>query len=1057
MQDFCHLHTHTQYSLLDGLASPERLVKKAKEMGQSSLAITDHGNVHGLVEFYNACRKHGVKPILGMEGYMAIRTMSDRLEQDRKRHHLLLLAENLVGYHNLLNLSSVSYLDGFYYKPRIDWSVLEKYNAGLIATTGCLASNVNRAIVAGDDYLASSLIDRYVDIFGGRFYIELQDHGIPDLTTVNRWFLANNKRWGLPYVATNDVHYATPDDPPLHDALLCVQTHSRLTDTNRMRFPSNQFWLKSRGEMESLFGHIPGAVDNTLVVAERCSVELPYNGYTMPRFEAGGDSGVLLRSLCGKEFPAKYPNNQTAKDRLEYELSVIIGMGFADYFLILNDFCQYAKQRDIWWNVRGSAAGSLVAYVLGITSLDPLENHLLFERFLNPNRVSMPDVDFDWPTERRGEMIDYLIQRWGADKVAGIATFGTMGARATIRDVGRVMGVPLGRVDSVAKSVSAIPGKPVTIAEAMTQGHEFYSQTLVDMVNSDTTIGELVGVSQQLEGTTRHSGVHPAGIVITDKPILEYLPVFTSPKSSSSIGKITQWDMSTLDELGFLKVDFLGLRSLSVLRMACDLIAQRHGITANLDNIPYNYDHKPLSDLYPANKLFEIYQSGDTDGVFQVEGAGMTKVLMKMQPTQFKHIVAAIALFRPGPIQYLETYIHRLHGVELVDYHHPDLAEILADTYGIIIYQEQIMRVAVKIAGYTPGEADDIRKAVGKKLLEKIAKHRQKFIQGSVSNGYSCDLGEKIWADIETFARYGFNLSHATNYAKLSCQTAYIKRHFPLEYLAAMLTLEADPDKLARYLSNAKRNDFITILPPHINKSGRGFTIEGNCLRFGFSSIKNVGEEVVTHILAHRQPEYLGMTDLLNKVNIPTSVRKTAFESMIDAGCFDCWGRRKDWHIHLPAISQSSRLSTPVTGQPTLFAMAAIRYPWDGLRPQSFIGDMQTLRREKAVVGVYISNHPTVIHKNRQGHRICHIVDVDDTVGAKVCGLVLSTKEVETKSGKKMAFATIEDDTGIIDVVLFPNIWGKFTIVSDQIHYFTGYGQMRDGKTSLIIQEVGNV
>lgn len=1030
MKEFAHLHVHSDYSLLDGYSTVAQLARTAKEHGQPAIALTDHGNLHGAVAFYYACQKEGIKPIIGTEAYVT----DNMVAREKGRTHLLLLAQNLTGYYNLLQLSTGSYQKGFYYKPRIDIDFLASHSEGLISSTGCMASQVNRFIGQGQLEQADKLVGHYLDIFGrDRFFLELQDHNIPELTQINRHLLEMNKRWGLLPVATNDVHYAQPTDVTPHDIMLCIQTGAYMNDPKRMRFSSDAFYLKTREQMERVWG--AEALDNTLLIAEMCNVTLPYKGYVLPKYS--DNSAQLLVELCKVDDP-------TSMERIEYELSIINQMGFADYFLILYDFCQFAKKQGIWWNVRGSAAGSMVAYTLGITSLNPMEHGLLFERFLNPNRVNMPDVDFDWPDDHRATMINYLAERWGGENVAAICTFGRIGARGAIKDVCRVTQVSLNEAVAVSGMVPAIPGKPCTIEDVLDPNNEFYSAEFAELYAKKPYLQ----LATKLEGVIRSVGVHPAGVVITPEPVAKLLPLMTTT-TGAVLPNITQWDMSVVDKLGFLKVDFLGLRTLSVLGLACEMIYKRHGLRYDLTNIPYDNNMAVLDPDCPAENLFEVYYGGQTDGVFQVDGVGMTRMLSQMRPFQFDHIIAAVALFRPGPMQYLDSYIKRMHGEEEVSYHVPELESILSSTYGICVYQEQIMQIAVAIAGYSPGEADDIRKAVGKKLPERIKYHREKFVQGCV---YGPEIGLTIWNDIEKFARYGFNKSHAAVYAKLSCMTAYIKRYYPKEFMAALLSLETDPTKKSQYLMATRRMG-IGILRPDINQSEALCTVTSDAIRLGLQVIKNLGHDVVARILSDRQTygPYKNLTDWLER--IPREVRRPSCEALINVGAFDDFGDRVqllDMLKRMLGYSKSVSKSRS-SGQMMLFSTPINE--WDKTPPQSQkITDLGLLDRELEFTGVYISGHPTLIPK--LSHRAHDIAGLEDGENTTVCGLVTEMREIITKRGDPMGIGVMADDTGSCRVTIFPRQWENAKLQVGHIVVVQGHGQEYMGQISLILDTV---
>ncbi|MDT8307058.1 MAG: DNA polymerase III subunit alpha, partial [Anaerolineae bacterium] len=815
-QQFVHLHVHSEFSLLDGLSRIPHLAARARELNMPALALTDHGTMHGTIDFYRACKREGVKPILGVETYMAARRMTDKdAQKDRNRFHLLLLAMNQSGYHNLLQIASDSQLEGYYYRPRIDHEYLAAHSDGLIATTGCLAGEIPRAIQEGNRKRAEELMGWYVDVFGTeRFFIELQEHSIRELRAVNKILLEMAPRYNLRFLATNDVHYTSAEEASPHDVLLCIQTGKTVDMQERMRMSDQGYYLKSYLEMERLFGDVPGALSNSLLIAEMCDVNPEPEGYHLPHFEVpeGYTPESYLRHLCEKGLIWRYGEERAAGDerlrrRLEHELSIIHSMGFATYFLIVWDLCEFARERDIWWNVRGSGAGSVVAYTLGITGIDPLANSLIFERFLNPGRVSMPDIDLDYPDDRRHEMIEYTVRKYGSDKVAQIITFGTMGARAAVRDVARALDIPLDEVDSIAKLIPAIPGKPCSIANALDSEHEFYTSDLAELYRSDTRVQRLLDTARQLEGVARHASTHAAGVIIADRPLVEYAPLHRPTSSADNgMGIVTQWPMEVLESIGLLKVDFLGLSMLTIMRRACELIEQRHGVRYTMDNIPYDEGHSGPDPEKTPDQLFELLGRGEVLGIFQVEGAGMRRLMMEMKPTRFDHIIAAISLYRPGPMDNIPEYIQRMHGQTKVTYHHPDLEPILADTYGILVYQEQIIRIAAELAGYEPGEADMIRKAVAKKKRKLMEQHRLKFTEGAMANGYSQAVCDAIWGDIEFFARYGFNKAHAADYAVITCQTAFLKAHYPVEYMAALLSVERhNTDKVATYLADARR------------------------------------------------------------------------------------------------------------------------------------------------------------------------------------------------------------------------------------------------------------
>ncbi|NUM47601.1 MAG: DNA polymerase III subunit alpha, partial [Anaerolineales bacterium] len=787
---FAHLHVHSVYSLLDGYSNLNKLVKRAKEMGMPAVGLTDHGTMFGTIEFYNAALKAGIKPIIGVEAYMASRRMQDRDPQlDKDRFHLLLLAENEIGYQNLLKISSVAQLEGFYYKPRVDKDFLAAHSEGLICTTGCMAAEVPQAILEGKYELAKKKFDWYYEVFGqDRFFIELQDHDIPELPGMNKGLIELNQRYNVQYIATNDVHYVDQADHRLQDILLAIQTGCLLSDPKRMRMTDASYHLRSPQEMEALFGHIPGALSNTLAIAERCNLDLGFKGYRLPNFPVPDDftAETYLRKLCDEGAHWRYGDAATSEpiqNRLNYELGVIHTMGFDAYFLIVWDLCRHAAETGIWYTARGSAAGSLVAYCLKITTVDPLEHGLIFERFLNPGRISMPDIDLDFPDDRRAEVMAYCADKYGHDKVAQIITFGTLKARAAVRDVGRVMDIPLNEVDRVAKLIPAIPGKPVTIPEALAQVAD-----LKKIYDNEPQMRELLDTATQMEGVVRNAGTHAAGVVVTDRPIVEYAPLHrpTNESDDLPIKTVTQFEMAIVESMGLLKVDFLGLITLTVMAKCCELIEKRHGKQYRLHNIPID-----------DPKSFELMGKGDTAALFQVEGSGMSRYIIEMKPRNLDNVVAMIALYRPGPLDFIPSYIKRMHGVEPVEYRHPSLEPIFRETFGIAVYQEQIMRAAVDLAGYTNSEADDLRKAIAKKIPDKLMKHREKFIGGAVKLGVMPEENaNQIFEDWLEFARYGFNKCLPGDVEVLDAETGRLIRVEDLynnpTQLSQTLTCEID-------------------------------------------------------------------------------------------------------------------------------------------------------------------------------------------------------------------------------------------------------------------------
>jgi DNA polymerase III subunit alpha len=1082
---FAHLHVHSEYSLLDGLSRIDHLARRAKGLNMPALALTDHGTMYGTMQFYRSCLKHGVKPILGVESYVAARSLHDKDgEKDRDRYHLLLLAENQTGYQNLLKMVSVAQLDGFYYRPRIDHDMLVGHSDGVITTTGCMAGEIPRAIQAGNMKKAHKLMAWYLDVFGpDRFFVELQEHSIPELTALNKKLIEMAGRYNLKLLATNDVHYTMAEEANPHDVLLCIQTGKMVSARDRMRMSDQSYYLKSHGEMARLFGDVPVALDNSLLIAEMCNVNPEPEGYHLPIFEVpeGFTSDSYLRHLCEKGLVWRYgaeraANEAALRQRLDHELSIIHRMGFDAYFLIVWDLCEFARERDIWWNVRGSGAGSVVAYTLGITGIDPLANGLIFERFLNPGRVSMPDIDLDYPDDRRHEMIEYTIRKYGSDKVAQIITFGTMGARAAIRDVGRVLDVPLPEVDAIAKLIPAIPGKPASIDNVLEKGHDFYSPDLERRYKEDDQVRELVDTARSLEGVARHASTHAAGVIISDKPLVEYAPLHrptSGGDGGEGIGVVTQWPMEILDSIGLLKVDFLGLSTLTILRKAAELIEQRHHVQYTMDNIPYDMGQVGPDPSRKPEKLFEILGRGEVAGVFQVEGAGMRRLMTEMKPQRFDHIIAAISLYRPGPMDNIPEYISRMHGRKEVVFHHPDLEPILQDTYGILVYQEQIIRIAADLAGYAPGEADMIRKAVAKKKQDLMDKHRIQFTEGAMARGYSQTVCEAIWGDIEFFARYGFNKAHAADYAVITCQTAFLKAHYPVEYMTALLSVERNnTDKVALYLAEARRMG-ITIAPPQINNAELDFTIEGienqPIIRYGLGAIKNAGTAAIELVLHERQANgsFASLADFCERVDL-RRVGKRALESMIKVGVFDEWASRP---VLLDALDRmighsGKTLDAAAAGQMSLFGGfmgADVDISVELLRDEKELPEVdfrEVLDWEKELIGVYISEHPLTRYLELLPDlSSATTADLDETYNNRpvtIIGLLTYLRTHVTKKGEPMAFGGLEDLQGTVELIFFPRTWKEVRamVKTDRVYLVRGKVQVSNSDRVQVVVDV---
>ncbi len=1034
MNEFVHLHVHSEYSLLDGLSHCKELAERAVELGMPALALTDHGAMYGAIQFYKACHAAGIKPIIGMEAYVAPRSRQDRDAQaDRKAHHLVLLAQNNVGYHNLMRLATIAQLEGFYYKPRIDKDVLTEYADGLIVLSGCGSSEVSRLLQAGQEEQARRVIRWYRDCFPGRYYLEIQEHHIPELATVNRQLIALARELDLPLVTTNDVHYTYPEDAHAHDVLLCIQTGKTINEPNRMRMDGESYYLKSGEEMAALFPEAPQALTNSLRIAEMCEVELEFGNYHLPIFDVPGgfDPQSYLRHLCETGLRKKYPSiTPQIQARLDYELDIIHQMGFDTYFLIVWDLCRFSKEQNIWWNVRGSGASSIVAYSLDITNLEPLQHGLIFERFLNLGRVTMPDIDLDYPDDQRGELIRYTIEKYGQEQVAQIITFGTMGAKAAIRDVGRALDYPLTEVDRIARLVPS--GPKVKLNHSIQNVSE-----LREAYETEEHIRRLLDTALSVEGNIRHASTHAAGVIVSDVPLVNYAPLNRPTRGgdgdADEIGVVTQYTMEELDELGLLKIDFLGLATLTVMRRASELIQQRHGVTFDLLNIPTDD---------PA--IYELLSRGNVMGIFQVEGQGMRRVLMKMQPTEFDHIIATISLFRPGPMEYIDDYIDRMHGRKPVEYRHPSLEPILRETYGIIVYQEQIIRILTDIAGYTAGDADLVRRAVGKKKKAALIKHRASFVEGSVRHGHlPKQVAEAIFDDIEYFARYGFNKSHAADYAVLTCQTAFLKATYPVEYMAALLSVERnDTEKVGLLIAECHRMG-IQVLPCDINCSGLDFTIEHEhesdgspVIRFGLGAVKNVGEGPIEIILKARQASgpFRDLDDFCRRVDM-RQVNRRALESLIKVGALRPFGTRSQL---LPIVDRIVGLSASLhrardVGQMSLFGEATgVRLTAEEMLLPSLskipeVPQKEILAWEKELVGVYISEHPLSQAMKRLQDVISAYAGAlnADLNGQQitVLGMVQRVRRHTTKKGNDMAFVTLEDLQGTCDVVVFPRLW----------------------------------
>ena len=1064
--NFTHLHVHTEYSLLDGSNKIQEYVNRVRELGMDSAAITDHGVMYGVIDFYHAARAAGINPILGCEVYVAPGSRFDREigSGDDRYYHLVLLAENNQGYANLMKIVSKSFVEGFYYKPRVDLQLLEKYHEGLIALSACLAGEVARFLTRGmyEDAKAAAL--RYQDIFGkGNFFLELQDHGIPEQQNVNQQLLKMHRETGIELVATNDVHYTLAEDAQPHDVLLCLQTGKKLSDENRMRYDGGQYYVKSPEEMERLFPYATEALENTHKIAERCHVEIEFGVTKLPKFDVpeGYTSWEYLNELCFKGLEERYqPVIEELKERLNYELSTIKNMGYVDYFLIVWDFIRYARDHDIMVGPgRGSAAGSLVAYTLGITQLDPIRYDLLFERFLNPERVSMPDIDVDFCFERRQEVIDYVRRKYGDDCVVQIVTFGTLAARGVIRDVGRVMDLPYAQVDTIAKMIPQELN--ITIDKALKMNPE-----LKKTYEDQPEIHDLIDTARRLEGLPRHTSMHAAGVVISQRDVSEYVPL--SRAQDGSI--VTQFTMTTLEELGLLKMDFLGLRTLTVIQNAVHLIEQDTGVHLDMQQIDYN-DKKVLDSL----------GTGRSDGVFQLESAGMKNFMKELKPQSLEDVIAGISLYRPGPMDFIPQYIRGKNHPDTIQYDCPQLEPILKPTYGCIVYQEQVMQIVRNLAGYTLGRSDLVRRAMSKKKATVMEKERQNFVYGNeaegvpgcIANGISEQVANKIYDEMIDFAKYAFNKSHAAAYAVVSYQTAFLKYYYPVEFMAALMTSVIEmPNKVAEYIQVCRQMG-ISILPPDVNCGIYGFSVDHGAIRYGLSAIKSVGRPVINALVEEREKNgtYRSLKDFIERLT--GIVNKRAIENFIKAGALDCLegNRRQKMNVYgqiVDSIAQEKKNS--FAGQMSLFDLVSdedkkdfeIRMPNVGEYDKEMV-----LAFEKEVLGIYLSGHPLEGYRGIMDKMISAkttdfqpdeesgIPKVYDGQKVIIGGMITERTIKYTRNNKVMAFLTVEDLVGTVEVVVFPRDYEKWqTLITDDARVFIqGRVNAEDDRPSKLILE----
>ncbi|WP_287449406.1 DNA polymerase III subunit alpha [Sellimonas sp.] len=1034
---FAHLHVHTEYSLLDGSNKIKEYVARVKELGMNSAAITDHGVMFGVIDFYKEAKKAGINPILGCEVYVAPESRFDREtgHSDDRYYHLVLLAENDEGYHNLIKIVSRGFTEGYYYKPRVDKELLRKYSKGIIALSACLAGEVQKNLVRGLYEEAKKAAYEYEEIFGkGNFFLELQDHGMSLQKTANQGLLRLAQETGIELVATNDVHYTYAEDEKPHDILLCIQTGKKLADENRMRYEGGQYYVKSEEEMKELFPYALQAIENTQKIADRCHVEIEFGVTKLPKYDVpeGYTSWEYLRKLCLEGFARRYPEKpKELKERLEYELGIIRSMGYVDYFLIVWDFIKYARDNDIIVGPgRGSAAGSIVSYCLGITSIDPIRYNLLFERFLNPERVTMPDIDVDFCFERRQEVIDYVGRKYGADRVVQIVTFGTMAARGVIRDVGRVMDLPYAFVDGIAKMIPTELN--MTLDLALTKNPE-----LRKVYETDEQVRELIDMSKRLEGLPRHTSMHAAGVVISQKAIDEYVPLSLGADNSVT----TQFTMTTLEELGLLKMDFLGLRTLTVIQNAVKLAEKSTGKEIDIDKIDYN-DKAVLDSL----------GTGKTDGVFQLESSGMKNFMKELKPQNLEDIIAGISLYRPGPMDFIPQYIRGKNHPDEITYDCPQLKPILEATYGCIVYQEQVMQIVRDLGGYTLGRSDLLRRAMSKKKADVMEKERQNFVYGNpeegvpgcIANGIGEQTANKIYDEMIDFAKYAFNKSHAAAYAVVSYQTAYLKYYYPVEFMAALMTSVIDnPNKVAEYIYSCKEMG-IKLLPPDINKGYGDFSVDGSNIRYGLAAIKSIGRSVIEDILAERsmRGEFKNLRDFVERTS-GKEINKRTIENFIKSGAFDCFAGTRKQHMMvyiqiLDQVNQEKKYS--MAGQLSLFDIVDeeqkkefdIRFPDVGEYEKETM-----LAFEKEVLGIYVSGHPLEEYEEKWKRGISATTydfqydqetghtKVRDGAKETVGGMITSRTIKYTKTNKVMAFITLEDLLGTVEVVIFPKDYEK--------------------------------
>ena len=1059
---FAHLHLHTEYSLLDGACRIGKLMERVKELGQDCVAITDHGVMYGVIDFYKAAKAAGIHPVIGCEVYVAPRTRFDKVHGlDNEARHLVLLCENETGYRNLSYMVSQAFLEGFYVKPRVDKDLLRAHHEGLIALSACLAGEIPRLLRADDYEGAKRAALEYSEIFGpGNFYLELQDHGIPEQQRLNPMILRLARETGLPLVATNDAHYLSKEDAMTQDVLMCIQMGKTVDDPHRMRFETEEFYVKSEDEMRALFPNVPEALENTEIIAKRCQVEFAFNHYHLPEFVApdGSDSLTYFKKLCNEGFAERYPTAPEAyRQRLDYEMGVIQSMGYVDYFLIVADFIRWAKDHGIPVGPgRASGAGSIAAYGMHITEIDPMQYALIFERFLNPERVSMPDFDTDFCQERRGEVIDYVTEKYGKDRVAQIVTFGTMAARGAVRDVGRALDMPYAEVDVVAKAIPTT--LHITLKEALSA-----SPVLKQMYDQEPKVKRLIDTAMDIEGMPRNTSTHAAGVVITKLPVSDYVPLARNDETI-----VTQYTMTTIEELGLLKMDFLGLRNLTVIDDAEKEIRKTRP----------DFSMKTVPD--DDAETFAMLGEGRTSGVFQLESAGITGVCVQMKPQSIEDMTAIVALYRPGPMDSIPKFIQSKHHPETISYLTPQLKPILDVTYGCIVYQEQVIEIFRKLGGYTLGQSDNMRRAISKKKQKVIVQERQAFIfgdpargiPGAVQNGVSEQAAQKIYDEILDFANYAFNKAHAVCYAKVSYDTAYLKCHYPRQYMAALMTSVLDSaEKIAGYIGDCKDMG-IALLPPDLNRSEDKFTVEEGGIRFGLAAVKNIGRGLIRRLVAERERggPFRSLEDLCNRMQ-DTDLNKRAVENLIKCGAMDCLGLNRAQLLAIYAVvmdEAAGRSRRNLTGQMGLFDLFA-----DQAEPEAASAPnipelpiQERLMLEKETTGLYLSGHPMDQYRRQlKGLPILPIVQVvgeeatvKDEALVTVAGIIQSVKQKTTRNNSVMAYVTLEDDTAAVELLVFSNALSQCGAWLREGNALVAWGKVsiRDEKAPQIILNRGS-